>query len=186
MSSIVVDMAIPPVDPDVNPYRGPEWLAQPYARFARTAAGRWLGINVLSKVDPHLLRISRGKVSIFAIYRHVTLTATGRKSGQPRSVPLLYLTEGEDVMLMASSFGRDQHPAWYHNVIAHLQVTLTADGVDHSYVARELEGEERDAMVDKFVRLYAGYGDYVQRTRAVGRTIPVLALRPGASVGADG
>ena len=171
-------MAIPEVDPYRNPTRGPEWLTRPYAAFARTPVGRWTGINVLTKVDPYLLRWSRGKASVFGIYRHVELTVPGRKSGIPRTVPLLYFTEGEEIILIASSFGRDEHPAWYRNVMAHPEVTLTAEGVDHAYVARETEGTERDALMAKAAVLYAGYGDYETRTQAIGRTIPVLALRP--------
>jgi deazaflavin-dependent oxidoreductase (nitroreductase family) len=172
---------VPPVDPD-QALRVPRWLARPYQAFARSRLGRWVGVTVLVRVDPHLLRWSRGRVSLFGIYPHVELTVPGRTSGLPRTVPLLYFTHGhelhgEEVILVASSFGRDAHPAWYGNVLAHPEVTLTARGTSWHYVARELAGAERDARFADAVRMYAGYGDYAARTAAVGRTIPVLALR---------
>lgn len=170
-------MPVPPVDPG-DPLRVPSWVARPYQAFARSAAGRWIGINVMTKVDPHLLRWTGGRVSLFGIYPHVELTVPGRKSGIPRTVPLLYFTEGDEVVVIASSFGRDEHPAWYRNVMAHPRVTLTAAGQDHPYIAREVEGEARDALFAKAVQLYPGYGDYEARTAGVGRRIPVLALRP--------
>lgn len=170
-------MTIPRVDP-ADPLRGPSWLTTPLVAFGRSSPGRWFGINVMSKLDPYLLRWSGGRVSMFAIYPHVELTVPGRKSGIPRTVPLLYFTEGDEVVLIASSFGRDSHPAWYHNVTAHPEVTLSAGGEDHAYVAREVTGAERDALYAKAVQLYPGYADYEQRTAESGRTIPVIALRP--------
>lgn len=175
-------MAITPVDPLVNPFRGPALLARPVTALARTGVARWVGINVLPKVDPLLLRWSGGRISLFAIFRHVELTVPGRKSGIPRTVPLLYFTDGEgaqqEVIVIASSFGRDEHPKWYLNVMAHPEVTLTEGGKSHPYVAREVSGEERRRLFEKATALYPGYADYEERTQAAGRTIPVLALRP--------
>lgn len=147
-------------------------------RFVRSPAGRWFGINVSAKVDPFLLRISRGRVSTFAMAPVVALTAPGRRSGTPRTTPLLYFTQGEEVVLIASSFGREKHPAWYFNVMAHPEVTLTAKGRTGRYVAREVRGEERDRLYAQAEILYAGYADYVQRAARAARTIPVIALRP--------
>jgi deazaflavin-dependent oxidoreductase (nitroreductase family) len=104
------------------------------------------------------------------------LTVPGRKSGEPRTVPLLYFTEGDEVILTATSFGREKHPAWYLNVKAHPEVELAIGGHRGRYVARETEGAERDRLFELSTRLYAGYGRYEARV-AGARTIPVLALR---------
>ena len=146
--------------------------------FARTPAGRWFGINVSARIDPFLLRISGGRFSTFRMFPTVTLTVPGRRSGQPRSSALLYFTDGDEVIVIASSFGREKHPAWYHNVKAHPEVTLTARGHTGAYVTREATGEERDRLYALANELYPGYDDYEIRAGAVGRTIPVLALRP--------
>lgn len=170
-------MTVRPVDPD-DPFRGPRWLAVPLARLARTPLGRWLGIHVVSAVDPHLLRLSGGRVSLLATYHHVRLTVPGRTTGIPRTVPLLYFTEGDEVVLVASSFGRPDHPAWYRNVLAHPDVVLTDAGGSHPYVAREVEGEAHARLFARAVRLYPGYADYARMVDEAGRHLPILALRP--------
>lgn len=78
------------------------------------------------------------------------------------------------MILTASSFGRDRHPAWYLNVRAHPEVELTQRGRSRRYIAREPTGEKRDRLFALSQRLYEGYRLYQERTE---RTIPVLALR---------
>lgn len=173
-SSRLAAVPVPPLDPTQPPSRPMRALTA----FALTDAGRWFGITVASRIDPFLMRISRGRVSSFAAARVVLLTARGAKTGQPRTCPLLYFTQGDEVVLIASSFGRDRDPAWYLNVRAHPEVELRAGGRGGRYVAREAEGEERRRLFGLAERLYPGYGDYAQRTAAIGRTIPVMVLRP--------
>jgi deazaflavin-dependent oxidoreductase (nitroreductase family) len=164
--------AIPPVDPTGEPTRFQRLMH----RIGMSGAGRWFGINVSSRVDPWLLRVSRGRLSTTSFFPLVLLTVRGRRSGQPRTVPLVYFTRDGEVILTASSFGRARHPAWYLNARANPDVELAAAGVSGRYRARETEGEERDELFALSKQLYEGYGLYEQR--ATERTIPVLALRP--------
>lgn len=166
-------MAVPPVDPSKT---SPSMRAA--IRFARSAPGRWFAVSVSSRLDPLLLRATAGRLSTFAMAPVVNLTALGRRTGEPRSCALLYFTQGDDVILVASSFGRERHPAWYHNVRAHPDVTLTAGGRGGPYRAREAEGAERERLFALATRLYPGYADYVERAGRAGRTIPVLVLSP--------
>ncbi len=145
-------------------------------RVAMSGAGRRFGIEVGSRVDPLLLRLTGGRLATTSFFPLVLMTVPGRKSGTPRTVPLVYFTQGDEVILTASSFGRAGHPAWYLNVKAHPEVELSAKGVRLPYTAREAEGEERDRLFELSKRVFAGYGLYQQR--AAQRTIPVLALRP--------
>ena len=163
---------IPPVDP-TEPPSGFEKLLH---KAAMTKAGRWFGIEIGSRVDPTLLRLTRGRVSTTSFFPLVLLTVKGRKSGTPRTVPLVYFTQGDEVILTASSFGRAKHPAWYLNAKANPEVELSAKGIKQPFVAREAEGEERDRLYELSKTLYAGYGQYEER--ATERTIPVLALSP--------
>lgn len=167
-------MGIPPVDPT----QPPTAALRAATAFARRPFGRWFGINVSSRLDPILLKLSRGRVSTFSMAPVVALTVPGRRTGERRTTPLLYFTDGDEVVVIASSFGRERHPAWYGNVMAHPEVTLTVAGGDHRYVAREVSGPDRDRLYALAEQLYAGYGDYEIRAGAAGRTIPVLALRP--------
>lgn len=163
---------IPPIDPTQPPSRAKKLMH----RAGMSKAGRWFGIEVGSRVDPTLLRLTRGRLATTSFFPLVLMTVPGRRSGTPRTVPLVYFTQSEEVILTASSFGRAKHPAWYLNAKAHPEVELAAKGVELPYLAREAEGEERDRLFALSKRLYAGYGLYEER--ATQRTIPVLALRP--------
>ena len=162
---------IPPIDPTQPPSVAKKLMH----RAGMSKAGRWFGIEVGSRVDPTLLRLTRGRLATTSFFPLVLMTVPGRRSGASRTVPLVYFTQGEEVILTASSFGRAKHPAWYLNVKAHPEVELSAKGRRMPYVAREPEGEERDRLFALSKRLYQGYGLYEERAR---RTIPVLALRP--------
>ena len=133
-----------------------------------------------SRIDPKLLKLTRGRLKLgSATMPTLLLTVRGRKSGVERRVPLVYFTDGDDVILMASSFGRPKFPAWYHNVKANPDVTLTAGGVSEPYHATEVEGPERDALYEKAKQVYSGYGVYEERTEGI-RKVPVLRLKPSS------
>lgn len=167
-------MPIPAVDPSAPPSR----LNRLLTPFAVSKAGRWYGINIGSRVDPKLMKLTKGRVKLgSATMPTLLLTVRGRKSGVEREVPLVYFTDGDDVILMASSFGRAQFPAWYHNIKANPDVILTAGGVRERYIASEVQGPDRDDLYEQAKRLYSGYGSYEERTAGI-RNVPVLRLRP--------
>jgi len=146
-------------------------------KASNTSVARSIGIHFAAHVDPVLLRISRGRVATTAFFPVVNLIALGRKSGEERQTTLVYFTRGYEVILIASSFGRERNPAWYYNAIANPDVELLVKGERLPYRVRETEAEEREHLLDLAERLYPGYGDYRQRTAGI-REIPVLALRP--------
>jgi deazaflavin-dependent oxidoreductase (nitroreductase family) len=162
---------IPRNDPDAprsRLYRATAWLTG-------TRPGRRLAIELAARIDPWLLRRTRGRWSTTPYIKQVLLTVPGRKSGAERTTPLLYFTQGDDVILIASSFGRDRHPAWYLNLKAHPQATLTSKGVTATYVAEEVADEaERERLLALGARMFSAYGGYVTRTR---RRIPVMRLK---------
>jgi deazaflavin-dependent oxidoreductase (nitroreductase family) len=163
---------IPRVDPDRPPTRTKRLLTP----FALSKAGTWYGINIAARVDPALMRLTRGRVNLGGnVLPTLLLTVRGRRSGTERTVPLVYFSDGDDVILMASGFGRPKLPAWYHNVMASREVTLTAGGVSERYRATEVEGPERDALYEKAKQLYEGYGIYEARTAGI-RHVPVLRM----------
>lgn len=167
---------IPPVDPNEQP----TGFKRALHSLGMSSAGRWYGMNVASRIDPALLRLTGGRFATTAFFPLVLMTAPGRRSGEPRTVVLVYFTHGDEVILTASSFGRDKHPAWYLNATAAGEVELNAGGRGGRYLVRDTEGEERERLFELSKRLYAGYGLYEERVRG-GRTIPVLALRPAGS-----
>ena len=169
--------------PEVDPTVPPTAMERAMRRFVMSDVGTWIAMKLSTRVDATMLRLTRGRVSTGVFFPVVLMTATGRKSGEPRTVPLVYYTQGEEVNLIASSYGRPRHPSWYLNVKANPEVELLGGGVRRRYLARETSGEERDRLFALADRLYAGYGLYATRTG--GRTIPVLALRPVSDAAAS-
>jgi deazaflavin-dependent oxidoreductase (nitroreductase family) len=158
---------------DPNAPSGP--LRTAYNSFLRTSAGRWTGINVASRVDPWLLKKTGGRVGLGMMITTALLETTGARSGAPRSNPVVYFHDGDDVVLIASSFGRDKHPAWFHNLRANPSCRLGGEDFTAAIVEDEDERARLFALADK---VYPGYADYRERTAKVGRRIPVLRLTP--------
>jgi deazaflavin-dependent oxidoreductase (nitroreductase family) len=166
--------------PAVDPTHSPSWFKRLMTSIALSGPGTWFYINVASRVDPWLIRVTRGHIdSALGVVPIVLLTSRGARSGLDRTVPLLYFTDGDDVVLMASSFGRARYPAWYHNLKANPEVSLYRRGHNGSYVAREVENTERDSLYDRATQLYAGYRLYEGRVAGV-RRVPVLRLSPAS------
>ncbi len=166
--------AIPRVDPRASSSRSKRALTA----FALSKAGTWYSSQLGARIDPWLVRATRGRVdSTLGLIPVVVVTVRGARSGVERKVPLLYFSDGDDVVLIASSYGKAKFPAWYYNVKANPDVRLEAMGRSGSYVAREVEGEDRDRLFELAKLVYSGYSDYEQRTAGI-RRIPVLRLSP--------
>jgi deazaflavin-dependent oxidoreductase (nitroreductase family) len=163
---------IPAIDPDRPRGR----IRRALYAFGMSDAGRWYGINVASRIDPPLLRLTGGRFATTGMMPLVLLQVRGRRSGELRTVPLVYFTDGEDVVIVASSFGRARNPAWYLNLVANPEVELTAGGVTAPYRAREASGAERERLFELARRNYEGYGNY--QAMAKDRAIPVMVLSP--------
>jgi deazaflavin-dependent oxidoreductase (nitroreductase family) len=103
------------------------------------------------------------------------LTTTGAKTGQRRTLPLLYLTDRERLILIASNYGKTSHPAWYRNLVANPKADVLAGSRSGTYAATEItDPAGRDRAWDLALDMYAGYGDY--ESRAGDRTIPLIRL----------
>jgi len=143
-------------------------------KLAASRFGGWYFINVANKVDKHLVPATNGRMSSAVGQQVLVVETIGAKSGQARRIPLVYVVDGEAIVLIASKGGAPKHPAWYHNLKAHPEVQVWAKGRSGRYRAREAEGEERERLWAKAVDYYAGYDTYQARTG--GRRIPVMVL----------
>lgn len=143
--------------------------------LATSDAGRWWLINVAPKLDRAIFRLSGGRFT--SIPMHILfLTHTGARSGVKRENPLVYFTDGDDLVVMASNYGRERHPAWYYNVKANPEVEVRVAGRVGRYRAKIAEGEDRErlwALAKQLTKAYANYEE-----RAAGRTIQVVRLQP--------
>ena len=153
------------------------WFERLMEGFVSTRLGAWLAINVANPIDRRLLKLTRGRVGTYLGQPVGLLGTVGARSGEPRETPLLYLDDGERVVLVASSGGAKRHPAWFHNLKANPRCTfLRRGGHTGRYVAREAEGPERDELWARVNDVYRGYDTYQERT--AGRRIPVMVLDP--------
>ena len=144
-------------------------------KVARMPVGDWYLKRVAPRLDPPLLRLTGGRISSVYPVPVMLLTTTGAKTGQPRTLPLLYLTDGDAIILIASNYGKTSHPAWYRNLVANPKVEVLAGTKSGTYTATEItDAVERERAWDLALDQYAGYRDY--ECRAGDRTIPLVRL----------
>ena len=155
------------------------WWQRLVKKIGATDGGAWLFSRTIHRIDAPLLRLTQGRYSLTELLSGlpvILLTTTGAKSGQPRAVPLAALPYGNDLVLIASSFGRARHPAWYYNLRATPRAQVTLKGQTRLFAAREAEAAEREACWQLAVERYSGFTSYQQR--AANRRIPVIILTP--------
>jgi deazaflavin-dependent oxidoreductase (nitroreductase family) len=104
------------------------------------------------------------------------LTTTGAKSGQPRTVPVLSIPTSDGVAVIASNWGQQRHPAWYHNLRANPEAEIAVDGDRRRVRAVEADEERRSRIWEEGLRVYPGFGQYEHR--ASHRRISVFVLEP--------
>jgi deazaflavin-dependent oxidoreductase (nitroreductase family) len=103
------------------------------------------------------------------------LTTTGRKSGQPRTVHLIYIRDGSAYVLTASNGGRPRHPGWLLNLRDNPQVTIEVQGTQRRAVAEIAGPEKRRALWAQLLEIAPFYAGYEKRTQ---REIPMVLVRP--------
>lgn len=101
------------------------------------------------------------------------LTTIGAKSGRPRTSPMMYLPDGDRLVVFASNNGRDTHPSWYHNLRANPSATVEVGTERYTVTATEITGEEHDRLYGIQETRHPGFADYRAKTD---RVIPVVAL----------
>jgi deazaflavin-dependent oxidoreductase (nitroreductase family) len=102
------------------------------------------------------------------------LTTTGRRTGNRHTTPVMYLPDGDRLVIFASKGGSDTDPDWYTNLVANPRVTLEVGSETYEADAEPVTAEERDTLYARQAALYPGFADYERKTT---RVIPVIALR---------
>jgi deazaflavin-dependent oxidoreductase (nitroreductase family) len=159
----------------VDPERRPGAVSRASAAFANTSLGRFLSIHILWKVDPWLMRLTRGRAGLGIGVPTALLETTGARSGAPRRNAVIYFHDGDRVTIVASKLGLPEHPAWFHNLRAHPEVTFGGIPMRAEVVADEAERERLWALAD---RVFAPYATYRREAAESGRQIPVVQLTP--------
>ena len=148
------------------------------------------GYTFNMSTNPILKAIFRGMLSIFVWFYKRTdgrfggqvqglpvllLTTTGRKTGKKWTTPLGYLEHEGSYVVIASYAGADVHPAWFHNLKSHPQVTVQVKEKQLTAMAEEVDPTLRAKLWVELVERAPGYGAYEKRTT---RQIPLVLLRP--------
>lgn len=126
-------------------------------------------------VDRFLQKVTGHRVTLAGIagLPELMLTVTGRKSGLPRTTPLIYVSYEGDYLVAGSNWGGPTRPAWVLNLIANPDATVRIRGRTVSVHARVAEGTERTRMWQAMLDVWPNYATYQART---GRQLPVLVL----------
>lgn len=106
------------------------------------------------------------------------LNTTGARSGLPRTTPMMYVPDGDRLLVIASNAGAPRHPDWYHNLVATPQVTVEVGDQVYGATAVVTRGEERDRLFAAIVTKYPFFADHQTK---INRTIPVVALERSAA-----
>ena len=148
-------------------------------RISASRISAWILSRTQHHIDLLLLRITGGRVAIPKLMVQapiVKLTTTGSKTGKERTVPVGAIQDGEKWILFATNWGKERHPAWYHNLRATPEVRLTHQDQTGEYVARDATPEEREEYWDQADELHGAFEIY--RRRSGDREIPVVVLEP--------
>ncbi len=133
-----------------------------------------LTVKWLSSFHTLLYRATGGRVGRRLVNNDMLLlSTTGRVSGRTHTVPLLYLTDGDRLVVIASYGGRPDHPQWYKNLLANPQASVQIDTERRDVTAATMNVTDRALWWPKFVAAYSDYADYQSKTD---RDIPLVFL----------
>jgi deazaflavin-dependent oxidoreductase (nitroreductase family) len=151
----------------------------PYGRLVRalgtTRGFAWVASRVLPPLDARFVGRRRSVTSFGTGFPLCYLTTVGRRTGERRTVPLLYVADGDRVVLFASNWGKPSHPAWALNLVVEPAVAISVDGVSREMRARRATTDEDRIYWPLAERMYPGYAGYRRRS---GREIRVFVLDP--------
>ena len=145
--------------------------------FGSTKVGAWLFSKTLAPIDRLVFRLSKGRTSAPALLAGLPVmlvTTTGRKSGQPRTTPLIAVPVGDSLALIGTNFGQTSTPAWVFNLEAAPRLTVAYRGVELPLQVHAASEEERTDVWATASGVYGGYDKYQERIS--GRAIRVFVL----------
>ena len=148
---------------------------RPYRRLllwvGKTPWLTWYSSGVLVPIDRFLYQRSNGRLSLGHVgtrregaVQSLLLTTTGRRSGQPRPTPVLYLEDGDRLVVVASNFGKESHPAWSANLLAAPDCSVQIRDRRMDVRARLATEEEKERLWPRLLELYPAWEAYRERT----------------------
>ena len=145
----------------------------------RMAVSDWfrkIGPKTVPRMDTFVHKISGGRFTMSGLYTPVIiLTTTGRKSGEPRTIPIATFRHGDAFVIVGSNFGRPNHPAWSYNLLANPRATVEYKGVTQQVSARLATAEEREVLWPRITSQLQNFERYPERS---GRELRIFILEP--------
>jgi deazaflavin-dependent oxidoreductase (nitroreductase family) len=148
-------------------------IARAYSAFAAGRLARFLSRHIAWKLDPYLLRLSRGRLATTLVFPTAVLETRGAKSGAGRRNAIIYFHDGDRITIAASNAGNSRHPAWYHNLRAHPDVILGGIPMRATVVEDEDERHRLWTLAD---RVFPAFARYRRDAAEANRTIPIVQL----------
>jgi deazaflavin-dependent oxidoreductase (nitroreductase family) len=162
----------------VDASRAPGVVRRAYSWLATTRAVLFISRHVSWKLDPILLRMTRGRISSTLMFPTGVLETRGARTGEPRRNAVIYWRDGAATVIAASYAGRPENPSWYYNLRATPDVVFADLPMRATVVEDESERVRLWALGD---RVFPGYVAYRARAATAGRTIPLIRLQPARS-----
>lgn len=133
-------------------------------------------IKWFMRINAFLLRLTNGRLgSRLGTQTILLLETMGRKSGQPREIPIAYFSHHGNYLIVESNWGKDTHADWYFNLKKNPRATLKVNGRVVPVEARDVEGEEYDRLWKFVTERHSPYLRYQEMTR---RHIPIVVFQP--------
>ena len=162
----------------VAPTRRRGVFSRAFLAVGTSRPARFISRHVLWRLDPVLLRLTRGRLSSALVVRTAVLQTTGARTGATRRNAVVYFHEGDRVTIVASHAGYPTHPAWFHNLRAHPDVTFGTIPMRATVISDEADRQRLWTLADQ---VFPPYAKYRRAAATAGREIPIVQLTPTAS-----
>lgn len=158
----------------VDSSQPPGWIRRGFSALAVTHWARFISRHLSWKLDPLLLRLTRGRLTSALVFPAALLETYGARTGAVRRHAVIYFYDGDRVTIAASHAGSPRHPAWYYNLLAFPDVTF--GGVPmHATVVDAADNARLWTLGD---RVFPAFPRYRRDAAAAGRVIPLIQLTP--------
>lgn len=134
-----------------------------------------MSVHLVWRVDPHLMRLTRGRLGLGLTMPTALLETRGARSGAARRNAVIYFHDGDRVTIVASKLGLPEHPAWFHNLRADPDVSFGGVPMRATVIEDESERRRLWTLAD---RVFAPYAAYRREAAKANREIPIVQLTP--------
>jgi deazaflavin-dependent oxidoreductase (nitroreductase family) len=164
---------VDPTAPRGAVYRAYVSLAS--SRFLTWLATKWIWSAIVWRIDPWLMRLTRGRLGTGLLLPTALLQTRGARTGRVRRNAVIYFHDRDRVIIFASQAGRPENPSWYYNARANPDVELGRQRFRAELVEDEAE---RNRLFELAERVLPAFARYRESAGRAGRTIPILELTP--------